>query len=105
MILKISLSTILFLFISTLSFSQMKVVIMGSSTAYGTGASTYSNSWAGKTDSYLNKNISDGKDTIVYNISFPAYDSYQEMPDDFVVNLPEIGYTPDSEINSYEEFK
>lgn len=28
-----------------------------------------------------------------------------EMPDDFVVNLPEIGYTPDSEINRYEEFK
>lgn len=84
MILRTSLSTILFLLISTLSFSQMKVVIMGSSTAYGTGASTYSNSWAGKVDSYLNKNIADGKDTIVYNISFPAYDSYQEMPDDFV---------------------
>lgn len=28
-----------------------------------------------------------------------------EMPNDFIVNLPEIGYTPDSEINSYEEFK
>lgn len=84
MILKTFISTIFFLSISFISFSQMKVVIMGSSTAYGTGASTYSNSWAGKTDSYLNKNIADGRDTIVYNISFPAYDSYQEMPSDFV---------------------
>lgn len=57
---------------------------MGSSTAYGVGASTYANSWAGKIDSFYNQNTADGQDTVFYNISFPAYDTYQEMPDDFV---------------------
>lgn len=75
---------ILFLLFSFTSFAQLKVVIMGSSTAYGVGASTYANSWAGRTEAFLNQNTTDGKDTVVYNISFPAYDSYQEMPDGFV---------------------
>ena len=62
------------------SFGQMKVVVMGSSTAYGVGASTYSNSWVGLTENYLNQNTSDGLDTIFYNIARPGYDTYQEMP-------------------------
>jgi len=66
------------------SFAQMKAVVMGSSTAYGTGASTYANSWAGLTEIALNQNASDGADTIIYNIAQPGYTTYQEMPDDFV---------------------
>ncbi|MBC7535617.1 MAG: hypothetical protein H7258_07995 [Ferruginibacter sp.] len=62
----------------------MKVVIMGSSTAFGVGASTYSNSWAGKTEAFLNRNTTDGLDTVFYNIASPGYDTYQEMPTGFV---------------------
>ena len=70
---------------------------MGSSTAYGVGASTYANSWAGKIDSFYNQNTTDGLDTVFYNISFPAYDTYQEMPDDFVP--PPGRPLPDQEYN------
>lgn len=69
---------------------------MGSSTAYGVGASTYSNSWAGKLETFYNQNATDGLDTIFYNIAFPAYDTYQEMPDGFVPPpgrpLPDMDY-------------
>lgn len=64
--------------------AQLKAVIMGSSTAYGVGASSYQNSWAGRTTAELNKNSSDGLDTTIYNIAQPGYTTYQEMPDDFV---------------------
>ncbi len=77
------LSSILF-FISTNTSAQIKVVIMGSSTAYGVGASSYANSWAGKTEAYYNQNTADGLDTVFYNIAAPAYDTYQEMPSDFI---------------------
>jgi lysophospholipase L1-like esterase len=63
--------------------AQMKVVIMGSSTAYGTGASVYDSSWVGRTTAFLNQNTTDGLDTLVYNIAAPAYTTYQEMPNDF----------------------
>lgn len=83
--------------ISTFSFAQKKVVIMGSSTAFGSGASSYANSWAGKTEAYYNQNMSDGLDTIFYNIAAPAYDTYQEMPTGFV---PPVGRPlPDDAFN------
>ena len=82
---KILLFALIFSSFTHLSFGQMKVVIMGSSTAYGIGASTYANSWAGLTENYLNQNMTDGQDTLVYNIARPGYDTYQEMP---------TGYTP-----------
>ena len=79
--------TLVIAFVAIFSFAssaQMTVVIMGSSTAFGVGASTYDSSWAGRITSYLNKNISDGRDTVFYNIAAPGYDSYQEMPTTFV---------------------
>lgn len=87
----------LFVFFSAVSFAQMQVVIMGSSTAYGVGASSYDNSWAGKITSYLNRNVADGRDTVVHNIAFPGYDTYQEMPTGFV---PPVGRPiPDEDFN------
>ncbi len=81
---KFTVVFIIFLFIADLSFAQMKAVIMGSSTANGVGASSYANSWAGRTTDFLNSNNTDGADTIIYNIAQPGYDTYQEMPDNFV---------------------
>lgn len=72
-----------FIFLQNAS-AQVKVVIMGSSTAYGVGASSYENSWAGKTEAYYNQDATDGRDTIFYNIAQPGYDTYQEMPSDFI---------------------
>ena len=95
---KLKFTTILLVnaFIAFASFAQMKVVIMGSSTAFGVGASTYANSWAGKTEAFLNRNTTDGLDTVFYNISSPGYDTYQEMPTGFVPPanrpVPDVDY-------------
>ncbi|MBS1654508.1 MAG: SGNH/GDSL hydrolase family protein [Bacteroidetes bacterium] len=56
---------------------------MGSSTAAGTGASSYANSWAGKIQAYYQQNTTDGIDTVFYNIAIGSYTTYQEMPSDF----------------------
>ena len=97
---KLKFSSFLILFIVvgiSASFAQMKVVIMGSSTAYGTGASVYDSSWAGRITAFLNRNTTDGADTVFNNIAFPAYDTYQEMPTGFI---PPVGRpTPDEDYN------
>lgn len=60
--------------------AQKKVVIMGSSTAAGYGASTYQLSWAGRLESSFNINKTDGTDTVFYNIAVGGYNTYQELP-------------------------
>src|SRR5829696_5160215 len=66
--------------------AQKKVVILGSSTAAGTGASSYDSSWAGKLQLSFRKNITAGDpDTIVINLAVGGYVTYYAMP---------IGYVP-----------
>lgn len=57
---------------------------MGSSTAAGSDASSYANSWVGKITSYFQRNMSDGLDTVVFNIAEFGYATYHEMPTGFV---------------------
>lgn len=71
-------------FMSLALAGQKKIVILGSSTAAGNGASSYSNSWAGKITSFYNQNTGDGLDTIVYNLAVGGYSTYEEMPTGFV---------------------
>ena len=59
------------------------VVVIGSSTSYGTGASVYDSSWVGKITAYLKRKNSQ---SIVYNFGIPGYTSYQ--------NLCPTGFTP-----------
>lgn len=66
------------------SFAQKKVVIMGSSTAEGLGATSYPLSWAGKLEGYFNTNAGDGIDTTFYNIAAGGYNTYQELPSGYV---------------------
>ena len=80
----------------TLSLSaQKKIVVLGSSTAAGTGASTYANSWVGKMTSYYNKNVSDGVDTTVVNLSMGGNHTYSIVPSGFTPP-PNRPYTDDS---------
>ena len=65
-------------------YSQKKVVIMGSSTAWGSDASP-GQAWAQKITAHFRKNLSDGQDTVFYNIAEFGYNTYHEMP---------TGYTP-----------
>ena len=71
------------LFIQPVS-AQKRIVIMGSSTAVGTGASSTANSWAGRTQAHFRQNTTDGLDTIVNNIAASGYTTYHEMPTGFI---------------------
>src|SRR5450432_436838 len=78
--------------------AQKRLVIMGSSTAAGTGASSYANSWAGKIEAYFKQNMSDGLDTITTNIAVGGYNTYREMPTSFVPP-PNRPFYPDPAAN------
>lgn len=80
------------------SVAQKKIVVMGSSTAAGTGASSAAFSWVGRTQAHFRRNLTDGLDTVVTNIAQGGYTTYNEMPNGFispVANRP----TPDPEKN------
>jgi acyl-CoA thioesterase-1 len=72
------------LLLTSTVIAQKKIVIMGSSTAVGYGATSYQTSWAGLLTDYYNSNTADGKDTTVYNIAVAGYNMYLEMPTRFV---------------------
>ncbi len=59
------------------------VVVLGSSTSFGTGATVYDSSWVGKYTAYM---LRKNSQNIVYNFGIPGYTSYQ--------NLRPTGYTP-----------
>jgi lysophospholipase L1-like esterase len=75
---------LLFVFVSLKSPAQRKIVILGSSTAAGNGA-TAGNSWASKLQAAHRINNSDGLDTVVVNYAYPGFVTYQTMPTDFVL--------------------
>ncbi len=59
-----------------------KIAILGSSTAFGTGATTYDSSWVGKFTSYIKRRNSQNT---IYNLAIPGFTTYQ--------NLRPTGYT------------
>lgn len=66
--------------------AQTRVVVLGSSTAAGTGASEYDSSWVGKLQLEYRKNTTAGNpDTIVTNLAVGGTTTYYAMP---------TGYTP-----------
>ena len=68
--------------------AQKKVVIMGSSTAAGQGASTPANSWVGRLQTHFRQNNGDGLDTTVTSIAFSGQTTYHQMPTGFVSPIP-----------------
>jgi lysophospholipase L1-like esterase len=79
------------------AIAQKKVVIMGSSTAVGSGASTYQLSWAGRLEQQFNQNSTDGLDTLFYNIARSGYHTYNEVS---ISCIPPSGRpAPDPEYN------
>jgi GDSL-like Lipase/Acylhydrolase family len=75
---------VLQLFVCFSVMGQKKIVVMGSSTAAGSDASSYNNSWVGKLTNHFRKNMADGLDTVTYNIAEFGYATYDEMPTGFV---------------------
>jgi len=72
-------------FSSFSSFSQTRIVVLGSSTAAGEGASVTDSSWVGRLQLYYRKNTTAGNpDTIVTNLAIGGFNSYRVMPDNYV---------------------
>lgn len=78
------LFAVAFLLASFFTEAQKKIVVMGSSTAAGSNASTHANSWVGKMTAHFRQNMSDGMDTVVHNIAEYGYATYHEMPTSFI---------------------
>jgi lysophospholipase L1-like esterase len=74
-------TSLLFVLSSFNGFAQQKkVTILGSSTAYGTGATVPDSSWVGRLGAYFNRNSIDGIDTTVNNRAVGGYDTYKSLP-------------------------
>ena len=78
-----------FLLAAVAACGQKTIVVMGSSTAAGSGASVYDSSWVGRLTKYYRQNTSAGNpDTVVQNIGYFGATTYQEMPTGFVPTVP-----------------
>lgn len=66
-----------------LCYAQKKIVVLGSSTAAGYGAFPADSSWVNRLQASLQKNMTDGFDTIVDNRGVPTYVTYQSLPTDY----------------------
>ncbi len=73
-------TVLLLALISITSLAQKKVVVLGSSTAEGTGASPVDSSWVARLQASFRKNTSDGIDTVVDNRAKGGYTTYHSMP-------------------------
>ncbi|HEU4472498.1 MAG TPA: SGNH/GDSL hydrolase family protein [Flavisolibacter sp.] len=73
------------LLLSVLAYGQKKIVVLGSSTAAGSGASPADSSWVNRLKSSFNRNTNDGVDTTIVNLAIGGYTSYHIMPTDFPV--------------------
>lgn len=83
--------TLLLVISGLFGYTQAKIVVLGSSTAEGYGATPYfpfpdtDSGWVNRLRLSFNKNTSDGIDTTIVNLAKGGYTTYHVMP---------TGYTP-----------
>lgn len=76
---------ILLLSISLQTFAQTRIVVLGSSTAAGSGATVYDSAWVGRLQNYFRRNTSAGNpDTVVTNLALGGTTTYHIMQDGFI---------------------
>jgi hypothetical protein len=61
-------------------WSQKKIVVLGSSSAAGNGATTGDSSWVGRLRLFYNRNTADGIDTTIINLAQGGGVTYWNMP-------------------------
>ena len=62
-------------FTSSAQCDPLKIVVLGSSTSYGTGASHQDSSYVGRYFRFLADSVN--KDCVIYNLALSGYTSYQ----------------------------
>jgi lysophospholipase L1-like esterase len=81
--------------------AQKKIVVLGSSTSAGYGASVYDSAWVGRLQADFRKNTSPGNpDTIVNNMAWSGYSSYLIMPTGFVPPADRPTSNPDYNVTA-----
>ena len=64
---------------------QQRIVVLGSSTAAGTGSSTPDSGWVNRLQRFYRRNTEPGNpDTIIFNRGTPTYTTYHIMPTGYV---------------------
>jgi len=96
-------------FLLTLSFqnfcaAQVKAVVLGSSTAAGTGASVPDSAWVNRFQAEYAKNLADGKDTTVINLAVGGYVTYKVMPTDYTPPAGKPTSDPDHNVTKALSF-
>lgn len=92
---------VLFAILSFQTIAQTRIVVLGSSTAEGTGAWPPDSAWVNRLQFYYRKNTSAGNpDTIVTNLAKGGYTTYRIMPDGYVP--PPDRLAPDTDRNVTE---
>src|SRR6476620_5687597 len=66
------------------SYGQTKLVVLGSSTAAGTGASVPDSAWVNRLQAEFAKNRNDNQDTTIINLALGGYVTYKVMPNDYI---------------------
>ena len=89
-------ASLLFVLTSLIGFTQKKVTVLGSSTAYGTGATVPDSSWVGRLRAYFNRNSDDGIDTVMNNRAIGGYVTYKSLP----TGYPHPADRPDPDPNA-----
>jgi lysophospholipase L1-like esterase len=72
------------LLISFYAGAQKTIVVIGSSTAFGTGATPIDSSWVNRLQFEFRKNMTDGVDTNIVNLAVGNTNTYMAMPTGYV---------------------
>jgi lysophospholipase L1-like esterase len=72
------------LIVSVYADAQKTIVVIGCSTAFGTGATPIDSSWVNRLQFEFRKNMADGVDTNIVNLAVGGTNTYMAMPTGYV---------------------
>lgn len=83
--------------LASVGLAQKKIIVLGSSTAYGYGASVPDSAWVARLQASFRKNTADGVDTVIDNRAMPGFVTYKGMPSDYTMpaNRTNPAWAPD----------
>ena len=88
---------LILLFTGFFAGAQKTIVVLGSSTAFGTGASPSDSSWVNRLQAAYRQNTGDGIDTNIVNLAVPGTNTYKAMPTGYIP--PPLRDQPDPNMN------
>jgi lysophospholipase L1-like esterase len=72
------------IFVFNTTYGQVRLVVLGSSTSAGTGASVPDSAWVNRFQAAYAKDKTDNQDTAVINLAVGGYVTYKIMPNEYI---------------------